>query len=173
MKKIAKILLVGYLAILLNGCAGMIADSMVRATATGNTYAELAPLSTPANSNGRVYIYRTETSTKNSLVFGKGISKNYLFCVVDDQGFWLLWDVFMYKDLPAGLHEISCSTKSRQRGDQKILLPVKSGEDLYVRIDIIEDQIIPVLVDSAIAKSEIADLPILETDDPKKWERVE
>ena len=75
---------------------------MVKATSTDKTYAELAPIPAPINSDGRVYIYRTEAATKNSMVYGKGISKNYIFCVVDDQGFWLLWEVFMYKDLPSG-----------------------------------------------------------------------
>ena len=172
MKTIAKILIVACCSIFMSGCAGMIADAMVKATSTGKTYAELAPIPAPINSDGRVYIYRTETSTKNSAVYGKGISKNYLFCVVDDQGFWLLWEVFMYKDLPSGLHEVSCSTKSRQRGTEKLTLEVENNKELFVRIDLIENKLTPILVDAAIAKSEIFNLPLLETG-AKKWERVE
>ncbi len=172
MKMIAKFLILASFSIFISGCAGMLADAMVKATSTGKTYAELAPIPAPINSDGRVYIYRTEASTKNSLVYGKGVSKNYLFCVVDDQGFWLLWDVFMYKDLPSGLHEVSCSKKARQRGTQKLLLSVQNNKELYVRIDIIENKLTPILVDAAIAKSEISNLPLLKTG-PKKWERVE
>jgi len=170
MKTIAKILIC--FSIFMSGCAGMLADGMVRATSTGETYAELAPIPIPINTDGRIYIYRTEAATKNSMVFGKGISKNYIFCVVDDQGFWLLWEVFMYKDLPSGLHEVSCSLKSGQRGAQKLQLSVQKNKELYVRIDLIENNLTPILVDAAIAKAEISNLPLLKTG-PKKWERVE
>lgn len=172
MKTIAKICIVTFFSIFMSGCAGMIADAMVKATSTGKTYAELAPISAPINSDGRVYIYRTEAATKNSMEVGKGISKNYTYCVVDDQGFWLLWEVFMYKDLPSGLHEVSCSYKSRQRGTQKLQLSVQNNKELYVRIDIIENNLTPILVDAEIAKAEISNLPLLKTD-AKKWERVE
>ncbi|MCP3891683.1 MAG: hypothetical protein GY702_22860 [Desulfobulbaceae bacterium] len=172
MNTIAKLTIVTCISIVISGCAGMLADGMVRATSTGETYAELAPIPTPINTDGRIYIYRTESATKNSLEYGKGISKNYIFCVVDDQGFWLLWEVFMYKDLPPGLHEISCSTKASQRGTQKLQLSLQENNELYVRIDVIENKITPVLVDAAIAKAELSNLPLLKTG-PKKWERVE
>jgi len=172
MKTIAKLLIVTYISISLSGCAGMIADSIVRAQATGKTYAELAPIPAPIKSEGRIYIYRTDASTKNTLVYGKGISKNYVYCVVDNRGFWLLWDVFIYKDLPSGSHEVSCSPKSRQRGTQKLQLSVQNSKELYVRIDIIENKLTPILVEPEIAKSEISNLPLLESA-VNKWETVE
>ncbi len=172
MKTIEKLFIVTCISLFVSGCAGMVADGMVKSTSTDKTYAELAPLPDPINSEGRIYIYRTKASTKNRMVYGKGISKNYMFCVIDDQGFWLLWDVFMYKDLLPGLHEISCSTKARQRGTQKLQLLVQENKELYVRIDIIENKITPILVEAAIAKSEISNLPRLKTG-PKKWEQVE
>jgi hypothetical protein len=78
----------------------------------------------------------------------------------------------MYKDLPSGLHEVSCSTKSRQRGTEKLTLVVQNNKELFVRIDLIENKLTPILVDAAIAKSEISNLPLLETG-AKKWEQVE
>ena len=49
---------------------------------------------------------------------------------------------------------------------------MQNNKELFVRIDLIENKLTPILVDAAIAKSEIFNLPLLETG-AKKWERVE
>jgi len=54
---------------MLSGCAGMMVDAIERSQATDKPYAEMAAnLSPPSNGDGRLFIYRTEASTKTSLV---------------------------------------------------------------------------------------------------------
>jgi hypothetical protein len=175
MRTITKIITVNSLLILLSGCAGMMADSFTKSVITGKTYSELAPLPTPINSDGRVYIYRTEDSTKSSIQYGAGIRKNHMYCAVDDQVYYLLWEAFTYQDLTSGEHEVSCGdvykntemftprNKRYQRGTQKLQVLVRKNEALYVRIDLLDNKETPVLVDADIAKSEISNLPIIKS----------
>lgn len=162
---------------LVSGCAGIIIDSVTRAKVTGDTYDELInKLKSPEDGNGRIYIYRTESSTKNSLVYGIGIMKNLTFCTVDNNAFELIWESFRYYDLPAGQHEVTCGVDvikvedewsgkhHYEKGVNKIVVPVFNNSEIFIRVELIKEKPYykPIIVDVEEGKKEIKILPLQE-----------
>ena len=77
MRRFARCTVAAVPLILLTGCVGMIADSISKSMLTGDTYAAMsATLEPPSEGAGRVFVYRTESSTKHSLMVGAGLMKN-------------------------------------------------------------------------------------------------
>ena len=153
----------------------MIVDSIVESKLTGKTYSELkTSIPLQGEGKGRLFMYRNADSTNASLQLNIGIVKNRIHCVVDDDVYWLLWEVFMYRDMTASTHEISCGGRKDvhfdtdfwsgkrhyKRGSQKLEVTVQENQVLYVRIDIINGKPTPVLIDTELAKTQISELPI-------------
>lgn len=163
MKNIINILAMTLFSLLTSGCAGLIIDSLTRSSETGKTYAELAPIPIPVESNGRIYLYRTESSTSNSLVYGYGIKKNNIYCSIDGHLYNLFWEVFMYHDLLPGEHEVLCAR-------YELPVSVKNNEEIYINITLLNNKPIPVQIDPVIAKTEMANLPLQNTKKQVEYE---
>jgi len=162
----------------LTGCAGMLADSMAKSWVTGETYGKMATtLAPPADGNGRLFIYRTNTSTKRSVQFGIGIVKNATLCTVDDTAYEIVWEVFRYFDLPEGQHEVTCGQdilkkqswsgkRSFQRGANKIQIQVSNAVDTFIKVDSTNEE--PffrlAIVDNEQARKEIFELSYQKKD---------
>ena len=159
---------------LLSGCVGMIIDSIGKPMATKDTYGEMLSTLTPIkNGSGRLYIYRTENSTKTYLIIGVGLSKNTVLCTVDNTVYDLIWEAFKYIDLPEGTHEVTCGidvTKERniftgqryfQRGVNKIQISISNGNETFVRVDVVEENPFfqPIPVENSQGHKEIFELP--------------
>jgi hypothetical protein len=163
---------------LLCGCAGMIADSMAKSWVTGKTYQKMAPtLEPPPDGSGRLFIYRTESSTKMSAQYGVGFMKNSTLCTVDDTVYEIVWEAFRYYDLPEGQHEVTCGqdiikgkysgrNRSFQKGTNNIQVQISNNADTFVRVDGTSKEpfFLPVIVDSEIGRKEIFKLPYQEKD---------
>jgi len=162
-----------YTLALLSGCMGMMADSIAKSWVTGETYEEMAAtLPQPKEGSGRLFIYRSATSTKSSLKYGIGLVKNSTLCTIDDTVYELIWEVFRYIDLPKGEHVVTCgrdvlqkrdfwtSKPYYQRGANKILVSVPNVTDVFVRVEATElpPYFQPVLVESAQGREEILKL---------------
>ncbi len=174
LKPVAFVLTSLALMALVSGCAGIIIDSVTRAKVTGDTYDELVNnIRSPEDGNGRIYIYRTESSTKNSLVYGIGIMKNLTFCTVDNNAFELIWESFRYYDLPIGQHDVTCgldvikvedkwSGKHHfEKGVNKIIVPVSNNSEIFVRVELISEKPYykPIIVEAEEGRNEIKSLP--------------
>jgi hypothetical protein len=157
---------------LLSGCAGMMVDSMGKSWATDKTYNEMvSTLPVMAGGKGRVYIYRTESSTKSSLRYGYGIAKNPTFCTVGNTAYELIWEAFKYIEFPEGQYEVSCGNDIRkrdgifshkfQKGENFIVLAISSGSEVFIRADAIKEKPFfqPILVKPEQAHEEMLNLP--------------
>lgn len=159
---------------LLSSCGGLVLDAATKSMVTGGTYGEMAEkLPPPSARRGRVYIYRTETSTKMSLQYGVGLIKHPTFCTVDDFAYELIWEAFRYFDLREGNHEITCgddilkksefwSGKNHfQRGKNKVQVFVPSGSEIFVRVDSVKEKPFfqPVVVRAEEGRLEMLKLP--------------
>lgn len=169
------------LAIMLTGCAGMMVDALYRSGATGNTYSEMKDeILPPSEGMGRLYLYRTESSTKTSYGPGNigGSSKNRAWCDLDGNEFMLLWESFFFLDLPEGQHKISClSTYMRDvfsdsrdetlanASINEIDISISNSAETFVRLDATEASSFifqPVITTATNAHSEMLNLPLLE-----------
>jgi hypothetical protein len=168
-------------AILLTGCAGMMVDAMYRSGATGNTYSEMKDeILPPSKGSGRLYLYRTELSTKTSYGPGNigGSSKNIAWCDLDGNEFMLLWETFFFVDLPEGQHKISClsaymrdvfsnsrNDKLRNTSINEIDISITNSSETFVRLDATEASryiFQPIITTATNAQSEMLNLPLLE-----------
>ena len=164
-------------ASMLSGCMGLLADSITKSIATGDKYSEMAASIVPPSGNdGRLYIYRTEASTKTGLRYGIGLVKNPTVCTVDDDASELIWETFKYFDLPSGQHQITCGSdvvkstdfwsgkRHYQRGANKVEISVSSQSETYIRVESVDGVLKPVIVENAQGRAEIAEIAYQKKD---------
>ena len=134
---------------LLSGCGagGLLVDSMGKTMVTDKTYGEMATaLPPPTDGKGRLYIYRTEASTKTSLHYGIGFEKNPTLYTVDNIAYELIWEAFKYIDLPEGQHEVTCGRDIVkkvdfwgrgyfQKGENRIQVSILNASETFIRVD--------------------------------------
>lgn len=160
----------------LSGCAGLLLDAGGRSDATDKTYSEMrATLAKPVDGNGRLYIYRTKTSTKSSLQLFYGVAKNPTYFTVDDTAEELIWEAFKYIDVPEGYHEVTCGEdvlkgipsiwngyKGKfQKGQNKIQVLVSNGSETFIRLDAVKEEPFfqPIIVTVDQGREEMSNLP--------------
>jgi len=159
---------------MLGGCVGILVDSMAKSMATEETFSEMvSKFASLKDGSGRLYIYRTEASTKTSIAINIGLVKNPTLCTVNDTAYELIWEAFRCVNLPEGQHEITCGSdvlknvdfwsgrRHYQRGANKIKISILSGVETYVRVDGIGEKpyFQPVLVENMQGREEIFELP--------------
>lgn len=163
---------------LLCSCAGMLADSMAKSWVTGKTYEKMSTtLAPPTDGSGRLFIYRTKSSTKMTAQYGVGLMKNATLCTVDDTAYEVVYEVFRYFDLPEGTHEVSCGqdvikgkysgrNRAFQKGSNSIQVQVSKDAEIFIRLDATEKEPFfhPVMVDNEQGRQEILKLPYQEKD---------
>lgn len=174
MKSLVYITVVISTLVLLSGCAGLVIDSMGRSMSTGETYGEMIKTLPPlTEGKGRLYIYRTEGSTKSSLQYGYGIAKNPTLFTVDDDAYELIWEAFKYIDLPVGQYEVTCGSDVLkkvdfwggkghfQRGVNKVQVSISNASETFVRLDGTKEKPFfqPIIVKTEQASEEILNLP--------------
>ncbi len=130
-------------------------------------------LPTLTDGKGRIYIYRTESSTKSSLQYGYGIKKNTTFCSVGDTAYELMWEAFRYIDLPEGQYEVTCgndilkkvdfwSSKGHfQKGVNRIQVSILSDSETFIKADAAKEKPFfqPILVKPEQGHKEMHSLP--------------
>lgn len=174
MKSLVRITVVLSTIALLSGCAGLLIDAMTRSSATGKTYGEMTKTLPPlTDGNGRLYIYRAETSTKTSLQYGYGIAKNPTLFTVDDNAYDLIWEAFKYIDLPVGQYEVTCGSdvlekvdfwsgkRQFKRGANKIQVSISNASETFVRLDGTKEKPFfqPIIVETEQGSKEMWKLP--------------
>jgi len=165
---IRHILVLAAIPVLGTGCVGIMADSITKSIATEGKFQDVVTtLPQRPPDTGRLFIYRTRSSTSHSLVIGLGITKNPTVCTVNDDVFEILWETFRYVDLPIGEHDVTAGADIFRRrgklgkGSNRLQLDVRVSGDIFIRIDATGDEkkFRPVIVDENQAKAEIASLP--------------
>lgn len=156
------------------GCAGLAIDTLAKAISTTGTYSKLSKETPrPKEGSGRIYVYRTRESTRMGLTVGVGLLKNPAVITVDSNAYEVVWEAYRNFDVPAGTYEVTCGKdviKSHnlisgqpyyRKGSTKLFVPVKAGQNVYVRLDILEGQGGYKLtnVPQSQAESEMANLP--------------
>lgn len=174
MKPLVRITAVLSTLALLSGCAGLLIESSAKSKVSGKTYGEMLKTFPPMkDGNGRLYIYRTETSTKSTLVVGYGLSKSVTTFTVDDTAYELIWETFRYFDLPEGQHEVTCGRdvikkvdswtgkRHYQRGVNKVQVSVSNASETFVRLDGTKEMPFfqPIIVKAGQGREEMLNLP--------------
>jgi len=156
------------------GCAGLAIDTLAKAISTTGTYSKLSKETPPPKEgSGRIYVYRTRESTRMGLSVGVGLLKNPAVITVDSEAYEIVWEAYRYFDVPAGTYEITCGKDVikghnyisgrpyYRKGSTKLSVPVKAGQDVYLRLDILGGEGGYKLsnVPPSQAESEMANLP--------------
>ena len=171
--------------ILFSGCAGMIVDSIVKSTSTDDTYEKMEQNFQPLeDGKGRLFVYRTEASTKTHLTYGVGLSKNVVLFSINDNAYDILWKSFRYFDLSFGQYEITYNVIMKKKGwtgfeyhkgINKNIISIANGSKIFLRVDLIKGKLLKfTLVDSEQALKEIFNLPyqnrcVVIRDDKIEW----
>ncbi|MCW5635369.1 MAG: hypothetical protein KIT17_18675 [Rubrivivax sp.] len=168
------------------GCAGLLVDAIAKSAVTGGPYSEVSKSfpAVPAG-YGRVYLYRTEASTRTTLkgnvLTGALLLKNPTVCSVGVHVHEVVWEAFMYIDVPEGPTEITCGDdvigdvrqQRYRKGVNRLQLAVTKSAEHFVRVDVAPEPAMfkPVLVDPAAARAEMASLPIQDSGMPHTYQR--
>lgn len=170
----AAIIILGMLT-LLTGCVGLVAGSMAKSMSTTKSYADMEYfLPELAEDQGRIFVYRTRSSTGVSLEFNLGLVKNPTYFTIGDDAYEIIWEAFRYFDLSSGQHQITSGRDVLvktdawrgekgvfKRGTNALQVTLEPGSSIYLRLDLTEDgkSFRPTLVDYQTAISEIGPLP--------------
>lgn len=154
----------------ITGCAGVFVDSLGKSMITDESYSVVAKTLPPVkDGSGRLYLYRTESSTTSELYSGSGYKKNPTVCRIDENVYEIIWEVFRYFDLPEGKHKVACAIQigkgvtkrfSYKGGANEIGVLISNAAETFVRVDLNTKKLFqPVLVESLQAREEMAKLP--------------
>ncbi len=162
--------------LLASGCAQImsaaIIDGLNRNDWTGKPYSVVAAtLPAPPPGHGRIFLYRTKRSTTTESEYNKVLTKNVFYCMLDERLHKIVWEAFLPVVWEAGTFMFSCGgivawtdTLGREKlnpvGTQQLELNVRPQQDLYVRIDLVDNKPTPRLVDANTARAEMANLEI-------------
>ena len=172
-----------------SGCVQIMSAAMIdglnRNDWTGRTYAEEArSLPAAAPGHGRIFFYRTQASTTTLSEYGKVMTKNVFYCMLDERLHKIIWEAFLPVAWEAGTFMFSCGgvvastdylgrETLNKEGGQRLELTVRPQQDLFVRIDLVDGKPTPVPVDPTVAKSEMADLELQKLARPNVASRIQ